>query len=236
MFEYQKWLRIFDYKNIDNFLKSEKGKGEIVPAVIVVLVTGLLAAIPSLIGSILYLTILAPSLQAASPGVDPLQYFPSFIGGSPLLTTLVMALAGLIFAPVFFLLGNFVTHQAAIMLGGKGEYKHLVYLNSHIVAATNIFMFVYNTLSIILSIVPCLGLLSCPLLITAIAVFIYMLYVYLKSIMINYGLAQNQALMALGAYLVYCIVLVAIIFVIEYFLYLKPIFDKLSALESAGLF
>jgi hypothetical protein len=111
-------------------------------------------------------------------------------------------LAAIITVPLFFLIGTFILHLIAKMLGGQGEYSTLAYLFATFQAPLTI-------ISSILAIIPFLG--GC----VAFLIFIYTYVEGYFAVKANYGLTSGRAIavilipLALLFILVFCLAIVA---------------------------
>jgi hypothetical protein len=92
-----------------------------------------------------------------------------------------VGLAAIITVPVFFLIGTFILHLIATMLGGQGEYSTLAYLFS-------IFQAPLTIVGSILAIIPFLG--GC----VSFLIFIYSYVEGYFAVKANYGLSSGRAL------------------------------------------
>jgi hypothetical protein len=87
----------------------------------------------------------------------------------------------IIFVPVAFLIGTFITHLIAKMLGGQGDYARYAYLNSTYQAPI-------TAVSAILLIIPFLG--GCVQSLLS----IYALVLSYFAVKVNYGLSSGKAI------------------------------------------
>jgi hypothetical protein len=114
-----------------------------------------------------------------------------------------IGLGAIISVPVFFLIGTFITHLIAKLLGGEGDYSKFAYLASTYQAPLTI-------VSSILSIIPFLG--GCVALLIGIYTYVEAYY----AVKVNYGLTSGRALavvlipLALLILIMFCFVIVVI--------------------------
>jgi len=192
VFDFQKWLRVYDYKNIESFLRSEKGKGTAIEATGRVAVSDLVVEIPSALVSLLKAVVAGAGLGAA--GV-------ALMGGLGLAGLAFGTVFSVVFVTVLFLLSNGTQHIIAGMLGGKGKFEDLLHLDSLATAAANLASLV-SLIPAIFGIMPGSGTLisgglSCLLLPFWLLLIAYMVYVTYLILKTTYGLDRNRAIGAL---------------------------------------
>lgn len=193
-FDFEKWLRIFDYKNIEAFLRSEKGKGTMGDAVGRVALSQLIYEIPSSLISILKMMAGGAAAGAAAGAV--------LSGGLGIVALLFGVVFDLVAVVVLLLAMNWTQHAIAGMLGGKGKYEDLLHLDSLSTAAMNL----ANIVALVpefIAVLPgpgaaiggAMGLLLIPFALLLVAYTIYVTYLTVK---INYNLETGRAAAAVA--------------------------------------
>lgn len=203
MFDFGKWLKVFDYKNLEGFFRSEQGKGGVLQALGRVAVGYLVFQIPI---SIIMLILV-------SAGVGGLGMDLAAAGGiaALLISSVISTIFFLVLLAVFFLINNGVYHLIAGILGGKGKYGDFSYISSFIVAAFFLGALPLWILFALSGIVECLALLSCVAGVVSIAFFIYMLYAASRAVLINYGLSNGRAIAVVVLNVLFWLVVTAIL-------------------------
>jgi len=202
------WLKIYDYKNLDGFLRSLKGQGGLGEAILRMLVAHIISAIPSLL--ILFAYVFLISGMAALSGAQGLA-LASFIGGIGVAGVVALFVIGLVVSVVSFLLNNGFIHVIAGLLGGRGSYTNLCHLISYISAASAIGTLVFMAVGLAGTIIPCI---SCILLIAELAWAIYMIYAQFKTIQVNYELSSGRAIATILIQMAFWMVVAFVIFAI----------------------
>ena len=229
MLDFGKWLKVFDFKNLEGFFSSEKGKGGVGDALITVLVSNLIYQVPIMIISILSVMILGSAAGYSSSA--------ALFGGSIIIASIVLFFISIILEIALFFIMNGTQHIIAGLLGGKGKYGDLLYLDSYIIAASNLVALVLGIIPAVLTLIPGVGtmasgLLSCVLLPIEIIVAIYMLYALYHVLKINYGLSSGRAIGTLALNIILWVIIVAILVLVLYAILIIPYLQSLGSLSS----
>jgi hypothetical protein len=226
MFDVNKWLKIFDYKKLEAFLKSEKGKGGMGEALVRVIAAFLVYQVPLTIISILAVLIYGASALASTYGSDASTsaILGGLIAGGGILLVVGIFIVALILTPIFFLIRNGVLHVICGLLGGKGTFEGLLQLASFITAATLLASLVLDIIPSLLTLVPTIGDLvavgfGCLLLPLGIALWLYMIYATYKALMVNYALSSGRAIAAIIIEIIFWLILFMILGVIAFLLF-----------------
>ena len=185
------WRRVLTQPGEPVFEQEKMNpNGTLQTALIWMLIAGVVAAIFGLIAgaiggssaaAIIDQMDLPPDVAAQlAPMIGPM------LGGGGLLAIVTV--------PVFFLIGTFILHLIAKLLGGQGEYSKFAYLASTFQAPLTI-------VSSILAIIPLLG--GCVSLL--IAIYGYVLSYF--AIKVNYGLSNGRAVAVILIPLVLLVIL-----------------------------
>jgi hypothetical protein len=206
-FDYQKWLRIFDYKNIEGFLRSEKGKGTKGDAMGRVAVSQFIYDIPSSLISLLNMIVGGAAVSAIAGA--------TLTGGLGVAALAVSVVVDIVMVVLVLLATNWTQHMIAGMLGGKGKYEDLLHLDSLSIAAMNLASII-GLIPEAISVFPGAGktiggAMSCILLPFYLVIGAYALYVNYLTVKINYGLESGRAA---GAVVLNIIVWLVIIIVV----------------------
>ena len=203
MFDFGKWLKIFDYKNLEGFFRSEQGKGGVAKALGRVTVGYLSFWIPV---SIIVLILIAIGAEQMGTGLAA----AGGIAGA--VVSLIMGtLFYLVLLLVFFLINNGIYHLIAGVLGGKGKYGDFSYLASFIVALFFLVLLPLLLLFVLSGAVECLALLSCVVGLAGIAFLLYLLYAAHKAVLVNYGLSSGRAAAVVVLNLLFWAIVLAIL-------------------------
>lgn len=185
------WLKIYDYKNLDGFLRSCKGQGGLGESVLRVTAAHLISVVPSVL--ILLVYVFFASSTVALTGTGGLGLV-SLIGGIGIAGVIGILILGIVMAIIFFLLNNGVIHVIAGMLGGKGKYADLCFLISYVSAALALGGIAFMAVGLAGTVIPCI---SCILLIVELVFYVYILYANYKVLVVNYGLSSGRAIATL---------------------------------------
>jgi hypothetical protein len=171
------WRRVLTQPGEPVFEQEKMNpNGTLQTALIWMVIAGVVAAIFGLIAGAIGASSMSAALsQAGLPPEMEAQLAPmiGMMTGS--------SIAAIITVPVFFLIGTFILHLIAKMLGGQGEYSTFAYLSSTFQAPLTI-------ASSILAIIPFLG--GCVSLL--IMIYNYVLSFY--AVKANYGLTSGRAI------------------------------------------
>lgn len=175
---FETWRRVLTQPGEPVFLQErENPNGTLQTALIWMVIAGVVAAIFGFIASSIGASSAATILsQAGLPPEAQAQLGPMLAAA-----TGSVGLAAIITVPVFFLIGTFILHLIAGMLGGQGEYSKFAYLVATFQAPLTI-------ASSILSIIPVLG--GC-------VGFLIAIYGYVETyfaVKAHYGLTSGRAL------------------------------------------
>jgi hypothetical protein len=224
MFDVEKWLKIFDYKNVENFFKSEKDKGGIGEGIGRMLVGFMIYQIPVTILNILVMLVVGV-------GVGSMAAF----AGLGILGAIIGFVVGLIVALLFFLITNGTQHVIAGVLGGKGSYGSFLHLSSFISAASYLVALVFGVLSIAVELVPILGLIMCVLLPVIFLWILYMIYVSYLSIKVNYALSSGRAAAAFILNIILWVVIFMVLAILLYAILIVPLIGMMGSSSMGGL-
>jgi hypothetical protein len=226
MFDINNWLKVFDYKNLENFLKSEKGKGDLGSAVVRVIAGFLVYQVPLTIISIIAVLIYGASAIASTYGTDSTSaaLIGSFIAGGGVILVVGLFFLALILTPIFFVIGYGVQHIIAGLLGGRGTFDSFLHLVSFMVAATLLASLALDFIPTLLTLVPTIGDivavgLSCLLAPLGIALWLYMLYVNYKVLMVNYNLTSGRAILTIILEILFWIAVIVFLVVMAFVLF-----------------
>jgi hypothetical protein len=226
MFDINKWLKVFDYKNLEAFFKSEKGKGGISQALIRVLAGFLVYQVPLTIIAILSVLIFGASAMASTYGSDSSGYalLGGLLAGGGTVLVIVLFFISLVLAPIFFIISNGVLHLIAGLLGGKGKFENLLYLASFVTAASYLASLALEILPSLLSLVPSVGDLvavglSCLLIPFGIALWLYILYATYKVLMVTYGLSSGRSIATIILGMIFWVLLFVLIALVAFILF-----------------
>lgn len=202
------WRRVLTQPGEPVFLEEKNSpNATLQTALIWMLIAGVVAAIFGLLASAVGASSMnAMMSQAGLPPEMEEQMGPMFAamtGGA--------GLAAIITVPLFFLIGSFIYHLLAKVLGGVGEYSTFAYLMATYQAPLTI-------ASSVLAIIPFLG--SCVALLLAIYGYV-LSYFAVKA---NYGLSSGKAIAVVVIPLAVLLLLMACIFI--------AIFGSLAALSG----
>ena len=172
------WRRVLTQPGEPVFLEEKnRPQATLQTALIWMLIAGVVAAIFGFLQSLIGVSSVDAMLdQADLPPEVAAQMAPllgAAVGGA--------GIAAIITVPVFFLIGSFIYHLLATMLGGQGDYGKFAYLMSTYQAPITI-------ASSIISIIPFLG--GC-------VAFLLTIYAYVETyfaVRANYGLSSGKAL------------------------------------------
>jgi len=229
--DFSKWLKIFDYKNLEGFLRSEKGHGGTGEAVLRFLVSYMVYQVPITLISLVRILFAGALLGAASAALGGL------VGGVGITATLISFAAGVVLSPLFFLIGNLTQHIIAGALGGRGRYSDFLHLDSYVSAASYLGALAIGIIPQLLTLIPAIGTLlggglSCLLIPVAIIFGLYMLYASYKTIQVNYELSGGRAAAAFILNILLWIAIGLVILVIFYLIFGAAL---LSSLVVPGL-
>lgn len=226
MLDVGKWLKVFDYKNLDNFLKSEKGKGGIGEALTRVIVAFLIYQIPITIIAVISVLILGTTAAATYGGNGSTSgVLGGLIAGGGIVLIIVFFFASLILAPILFLIGTGVLHVISGLLGGKGTFSNFAYLSSFVAAASYLIGLVLDIIPSLLGLIPGMvgttltTLVSCVLAPIGFVAWLYLLFVTYKAIMINYGLSSGRAIASIVLNIIFWVVVAVVLMVIAMLLF-----------------
>jgi len=225
MLDINNWLKVFDYKNLEAFLKSQRDKGGMGEAIIRVIASFLVYQVPLTVISIIAVLIFGASAIASTYGSSSeYSLLGGLIAGGGVVLIIVFFFISLILAPIFFVIGNGVLHIIAGLLGGKGKFENLLYLASFVTAASYLASLALEILPALLSLVPSVGDLvaagiSCLLLPFGLALWLYILYATYKVLMVTYGLSSGRAIAAIILEFLFWVVLFVLIGLIAFIIF-----------------
>jgi hypothetical protein len=175
---FETWRRVLTQPGEPVFLQEkENPNGTLQTALIWMLIAGVVAAIFGFIASAIGASSTAAMLsQAGLPPEVQEQMGPMLAAA-----TGSAGLAAIITVPVFFLIGTFILHLIAGLLGGQGEYSKFAYLVATFQAPLTI-------ASSVLSIIPFLG--GCVAAILGIYGYVETFF----AVKAHYGLTSGRAL------------------------------------------
>jgi len=193
------WRRVLTQPGEPVF-EQEKANpnGTLQTALIWMVIAGVVAAIFGWLAGLIGASTASAFLDQALPPDARAQVGPmigAFTGGA--------GLAAIITVPIGFLIGTFIIHLIAKMLGGQGDYGKFAYLASTYQAPLTM-------ASAILSIIPFLG--GC-------VAFLVLIYTYVESyfaVKTNYGLTSGRAIatilipLVIVSLLIICLVVVVV--------------------------
>jgi hypothetical protein len=171
------WRRVVTQPGEPVFLEEKSNpNGTLQTAIIWMVIAGVVAGIFGAIAGAIGASSMAAMLGQADLPPEVMAQM------GPLVSTLsaTSGLAAIITVPLFFLIGTFILHLIAKMLGGQGDYGKFAYLAGTFQAPLTI-------VSSILAVIPVLG--GC-------VSFLIVIYTYVLSffaVKANYGLTSGRA-------------------------------------------
>ena len=187
------WRRVLTQPGEPVFQQEKLNpNGTLQTALIWMVVAGVIAAIFGFFASLIG----ASSVAAMISQMNLPPEMQAQMGQALSMATGGGGVAAILSVPIGFLIGTFIMHLIAKMLGGQGEYSTFAYLASTYQAPLTI-------VSSVLSIIPFLG--GC-------IGFLIIIYTYVESffaIKANYGLTSGRAVVAILIPLILLFILVA---------------------------
>jgi len=180
MYDFQKWLCVLDFRNVNAFLKSEQGKGTVTVAIARVLVSALVSDI------LLFIVLVPLGFWLLEEGTTIWSMIGAVISGS--------------LFPVFvFLLANGTFHLILRLLGGKGKYTDLICLDSFVAAAAGLVSAFFSIINILLlNFAPAVGeSVNCLATLLILGPFtVYFLYLAYRIALMVHGLSKRRTMAA----------------------------------------
>jgi hypothetical protein len=203
MMDIGKWIKLFDYNNLDKFFKAEKEKGSMGESLGRMLVGYLIYTIPISLIVAVALMIYGATESLSSYGQDSTVFLDS-LGGMGIaelgmIFIGILFVLGIIIEIVVFFMANGLMHLIARALGGKGSFAGFLHYMSYITAVGFLVMLVLDIIPTSLLMLPAVGdvfsqVLECLFTPIGFAGWLYFTYVTVKAIAANYGLSEGRAI------------------------------------------
>lgn len=243
MMDIGKWIKLFDYKNLDKFFKAEKEKGGIGESLGRTLVGYLIYSIPIFLIVAVALLIYGATDAISSYGEESSMLLGSLGGmGIAELGIILIGLLfvlGIILEIIFFFLSNGIMHLIARAFGGKGSFGGFLHYMSYITALGFLVMLVLDIIPTSLLMIPTVGdalsqVLECLITPIGIAGWLYFTYVSMKAIAANYGLTEGRAIGTIVLSWIVWIALFIVLFVLLALLIGASVAGLMSSLDPSS--